>query len=196
LGARDRVPVNRLVLLGDVHHRHRRAARHDADEQLHLVLEDELLRLADRGGGLGLVVLRDDLDPVAEDAAPGIQLLDGHLDAHRLVLPIALEDADLGAEVADPHDLRLGDGGRRGPHEGGDHREHDDPGYTLHDPLLAGVDDSMRTERTWAIRARGSRRPAGAAVPFPWPAASPKARRPATDVLSSRCPPAKSTGLW
>src|SRR2546430_9900886 len=33
LGARDRVPVDRLVLLGDVHDGHRRAARDDADER-------------------------------------------------------------------------------------------------------------------------------------------------------------------
>src|SRR2546430_197174 len=93
---------------------------------------------------------------------------------------------DLGAEVADPHDLRLGDGGRRGPHEGGDHREHDDPGYTLHDPLLAGGDDSMRTERTWAIRARGSRRPAGAAGPFASPAPPSEAGGTATRAVRAR----------
>ena len=113
LGARDRVPVDGLVLLGDVHHRQRRAAGDGADQQLHVVLQDELLGLADGRRGLGLVVLGDDLDLVAEDAALGVQLLDRHLHAPRLVLAVALEDADLGAEVADLDDLRLRDGRRR-----------------------------------------------------------------------------------
>src|SRR2546428_14163758 len=82
----------------------------------------------------------------------------------RSIFPVALEDADLGAEIADPHDLRLGDGGCRDPDEHGDRREHDRRGDALHEPLLAGVDDSMRIERTCAIRLSGSRSLSGAAA--------------------------------
>src|SRR5437667_292817 len=104
------------------------------------------------------------LDPVAPDTPLRVQLLDGHLDAHRLIFPVALEDADLGAEVADPHDLRLGDGGCRDPDEHGDRREHDGTGDALHEPLLAVVDDSMSVESTYAIRLISSCSRSGAAV--------------------------------
>jgi hypothetical protein len=83
------------------------AAGHRAHQELDLVLEDQLLGLAHGGGGLCLVVLGHDLDLVAEHAALGVELLDGHLHAHRLVLAVPLEHADLGAQVADLHDLRL-----------------------------------------------------------------------------------------
>ena len=163
LGAGDRVPVDGLVLLGDVHHRQRRAAGDGADQQLHVVLKDQLLGLADGRGGLGLVVLGDDLDLVAEDAALGVQLLDGHLDAPRLVFAVALEDADLGAEVADLHDLGLRDGGCRHPDQCRDRDERDEsPHHTLHELLLADVDDvSIRVDKTWTIRWIGWRALAG-----------------------------------
>jgi len=44
--------VDGLVLLGDVHHGQRRAARDGPDQQLHVVLQDELLGLADGRAGL------------------------------------------------------------------------------------------------------------------------------------------------
>ena len=157
LGARDRVPVDDLVLLGHVHHRQRGAAGHGPDEELDVVLEDQLLGLAHGGGGLGLVVLRDDLDLVAEHAALGVQLLDGELDRHRLVLSVALEDADLGAEVTDLDDLLRVRRRRRPAPE----RERDDEREVRslgHEPLLVdGEDVSMSAERVCAIRRSGSR---------------------------------------
>src|SRR5207237_8075768 len=93
-----------------------------------------------------------------------VQVLAIHLDAQRLILPVTLEEPDRGAEIADLHDLRLGDRGRSDHCEGGDRREHDGPGDALHEALLAGVDESMKVERTCAIRVSGSRSLSGAAM--------------------------------
>src|SRR5436309_2596797 len=208
LGARDRVPVDRLVLLGDVHHRQGRAARDGADQQLHVVLQDELLGLAHRRRGLGLVVLGDDLDLVAQDAALDVELLDRHLHAPRLVLAVALEDAHLRAEVADLDDLLLRDGRRRDPDLRGQRdQQGESPRHALHEFLLGVVDGgvvddaSIRVERACAIRRSGTRMPAGSAGAAPPAAgltkasASSNARRTATEALLSRVATAKSTRL-
>src|SRR5213592_3318877 len=84
--------------------------------------EDERFRLADGGGRLCVVILGEDLDRVAEDAALGVDLFHGQRDGHRLILPVALEHADLRAEVADPDDLRRRARQRSRPPEG-DERE-------------------------------------------------------------------------
>src|SRR5207249_2685047 len=183
-----------------VHHGHGGAARDGADDQLDVVLEDQLLGLAYGGRGLGLVVLRDDLDLVAEHAALGVQLLDGHLHEHRLVLAVALEDADLAAEVADLDDLRLRERGRGHPRAGdGQRHQHHEPGHSSHESLLWGVVVvSMRPDRICAMRPNDARSRAGsgaAAAGRVRVSASSYARRIATDARGSRWPTAKSTRL-
>src|SRR5437899_2059104 len=205
LGARHRIPVDRLVLLGDVHHGHGGAARDGANDELDVVLEDQLLGLAHGGRGLGLVVLGDHLDLVAEHAALGVQLLDGHLHEHRLVLAVALEDTDLAAEVADLDDLRLRERGR-GQETAGDEqrRRHHQPGESLHEFLLDGVvvDGvvvlTMRSDRICAMRPNAARTRTGsgaAAAGRARPSASSYASRIATDARASRWPTAKSARL-
>src|SRR5207244_2054321 len=163
-------------------------------------------------------VLGDHLERVAEHAALGVQLLDGHLHEHRLVLAVTLEDADLAAEVADLDDLRLRERGC-GQETAGDEqrRQHYQPGESLHEFLLDGVvvDGvavlTMRSDRICAIRPNAARTRTGsgaAAAGRARPSASSCASRIATDARASRraaalrrrgeapprtCPPAPRT---
>src|SRR5207245_9164469 len=111
----------------------------------------------------------------SEATALGVALLDRHLHAPRLVLPVALDDTVLRAEVADLDDLLLRSGRRRDPDQRGDgDQDRVSPRHALHEFLLGGVDDdgvdddSIRVERTCAIRWSGFRSPvesAGAVAP-------------------------------
>ena len=60
-----------------------------AEDHIHLVLRDELLVDADGRGGLGAVVLRDQLELPSQDAALLVRVLDAELVAAKPFLPSA-----------------------------------------------------------------------------------------------------------
>src|SRR2546428_12774120 len=74
----------------------------------------------------------------------------------RSIFPVALEDADLGAEVADPHDLRLGDGGCRDPDEHRPPRARPHTGCAPYAPPLWGCGHAVGREGARPPRERGS----------------------------------------
>ena len=88
---RDRHDVDRLV--GRADGRQRVAARRQqaADQHLHLVLQDELFGLGDRGVGLGLLVLDDELH--FRPAEVVLDVVEVHLEAIDHIL------ADLGKDA-------------------------------------------------------------------------------------------------
>src|SRR5207247_3646380 len=73
-GLRNRRDEDDLVLLG--HHGDRRplGGGQRADQEVHVVFQDQLARLADRFVGVGLGVAGDQLELAAEHAAPGVDL--------------------------------------------------------------------------------------------------------------------------
>src|SRR5882724_5282543 len=159
-----------------------------------------------RTAGAGLVSSSSEIISILWPSTPlGVQLLDGHLHEHRLVLAVALEDTDLAAEVADLDDLGLRERGR-GQETAGDEqrRQHHQPGESLHEFLLDGVvvDGvvvlTMRSDRICAIRPNPARTRTGSGAPAAGrvrPSASSYASRIATDARASRWPTAKSARL-
>ena len=61
VGRWNRREVNRLLAGRDRRHRIAGRGQHATDEQVHLIVEDQLLRLKHADRGLGLVILDDEL---------------------------------------------------------------------------------------------------------------------------------------
>jgi hypothetical protein len=79
VGGRHGAHVERLLGGGDRRQRIGRGGQHGADQHVHLVLQDELLRLGDIDVGLALVVLDDEGNLGAAELS--IVLVQIHLEA-------------------------------------------------------------------------------------------------------------------
>ena len=101
LGQRLGRHEQRLVLLGPVGDRQADVREERAGDQRDLLAGDQLLGLLHRLGRLALVVAKDDLDLAAEDAAPGVDLLDRHLDGLLVGPGERRADAAEGVDLAD-----------------------------------------------------------------------------------------------
>jgi len=126
-GLGDRDEEQRLVLLGDLGDGERHATVNDAGQEVDLLLEDEIARLANAHVGLGLIVADDELELPPEDPARRIDLLDGHLVAGDGGLGVRRGGA---AEPVDDTDL---DGLLRGRRRGGRERAECDQGNSGQD---------------------------------------------------------------
>ena len=99
VGGRDRADVEHLVFRGDGRQRIASRGQHAADQHVHLVLQDELVGLGDRGVRLALRVLDDELNVHAAELVA--VLLEIHLEAMLHVHTELREDAGLRRHEAD-----------------------------------------------------------------------------------------------
>ena len=98
--------MQHLVLVHDLLDRQRHRARIGAEDGLHLVVEDERLRLARADVGLGLVVAVDDLDRMlAEQSALLVDLGGEHRHALDALLHVIRAGAGRGQQHAELYGL-------------------------------------------------------------------------------------------
>src|SRR5271169_4062968 len=105
------------LFVGDLRDRLRDGRVHIADEKAYLVALDQLSSFLHPGADIVGRILDEQLDGTFKDAAVGVYLLDGQLDAYYFILRVRGIDASQGINHADP-DRGLGarrdDGGGSG----------------------------------------------------------------------------------